>query len=371
MGSWVAIAYGALDLDGLDLDVSETCVVLARKPSIPVFLREHAETLWRRLVDGPIDDVVLTPDERSLVEQFVEFGIASDDPSHPARISELSAPWLSSFAHELVYSMLASIAQEQGIRVVAIKGPVLYRQGLRTREHSGDVDILVDPEKADQFTEAIAEWGWTLLPTVWSGTRVKHGVTLLRDDWGCEIDVHWRMPGWALPDEAAFAEVHASAETVTFAGVPVPVPDLPTHAVISALHLARPQFKGPNEHIVHSARDVLATAGLDSLDAARTLRADRALAGELREAFPGETIEPTYPLPPDWDWRVQNSALRGNLAALRSLPWAQCMRVVSRFVWPSRFMVDDWQTRFGRTGGSSPWHGRMEWFKRLLRRAFR
>ncbi len=367
MGAWVAIAYGALDLTGLDLEVEDRCAVLSTLPSLPVFLRPDAEALWRRLLAGPLDDAELDLEQRELLAGFADFGIASDDVEHPNRFDRTGAPWLSSFAHELVYALVANVARECEIRIVAIKGPALHSQGLRRYEHSGDVDVLVDPSRADELVAAMRPWGWKALPTMWSGTRVKHGVTLLRPEWGCEIDVHWRMPGWAMPDEAAFEEVFAHSAPIRYAGVEVEVPDRPTHAVISALHLARPQFAG-GARVAAAARDVLVSAGVEVLEAARALHADAALMAELREAFPDEKTAPDYPPPKDWTWRVHDGAVGGNLAALRSLPWRQRPRIVFRLLWPSPPMLADWLDRYD-VPSRGPVRDRLAWLGRIVRRA--
>ena len=116
--------------------------------------------LWRKLLDGPVPDAGLNDAEQALIREFAAVGIASDDPLHPARILELRVPWMSSPVHEMVYALVASVARDHGVDAISIKGPMLHRQGLRAREHSGDVDVWADPAHLEVLCGALEAWGW-------------------------------------------------------------------------------------------------------------------------------------------------------------------------------------------------------------------
>ncbi|MFT3874820.1 MAG: nucleotidyltransferase family protein [Propioniciclava sp.] len=342
--AWIATSYGALDLRNDPVASQEMdYLILSSLPSFPVGLKGEEGAFWRRLADGPVPDDELSPAERSLVGEFETFGLASRDPAHPARTSSVPEPWLTSPLHELVYSMVAHVAAECGADIVFIKGPALHRQGLRAREHSGDVDIWVDPRSSDELQSALLEWGWELVPNVWNDVPVNHSVTLRPSDWGCEIDIHRHFPGIALAADDAFARLRKMTEPLCFAGTATRVPTAPAHAVIAALHFARPslesQSRSSRNAVARQARSALAVeslrrAGSEGLQCARLLRADASLAPLLRAAFPDETIDPDYPPPPNWIWRAAPTRAQGYFMALSGLPPVRRARLLFRLVWP-------------------------------------
>ena len=136
--------YGALDLrEAAFVDADADCAVTPVLPGEPVILTTAAGELWRKLVARPVEDSDLGPDDRSLAREFADYGIASSNLAHPHRTTTLGRPWLSSPTHELVYALIATVAADADIPLVFIKGPMQHAQGIREREHSGDVDIWV------------------------------------------------------------------------------------------------------------------------------------------------------------------------------------------------------------------------------------
>lgn len=125
MTAWCAVSYGALDLRGTpsgDASGAELAVTPIY-PGEPVTLLGAPAALWRRLVDGPVPDEDLTADERELVGEFEEYGIASRGPNAQHAVLRVDPPWLSSPIHELVYALVANIAADQDFAVLFIKGP--------------------------------------------------------------------------------------------------------------------------------------------------------------------------------------------------------------------------------------------------------
>lgn len=244
VGGWVAVAYGALDVHECDQFTDETeLIVVPIKPTEPLALPSIGAALWRKLVNGPVSDDALDEEERAVVREMADAGLASADLGHPARVRAVDKPWLSSPMHELVYALVASVARENEIPLIVIKGPVLHRQGLREREHSGDVDIWVAPDRVRQLAAALRAWGWSEVPDVWSHTEINHSISLEpRAGWGCEIDIHRRMPGIGLPDVDAFATVLRNSEANTFAGVEARAPVTSANAILAALHMLRPEI---------------------------------------------------------------------------------------------------------------------------------
>ncbi|MFJ3958949.1 hypothetical protein [Arthrobacter sp. NPDC090010] len=336
MTGWVAVAYGALDLrDWPENRSGADLMLLATEPADPIGLVGSPAALWLRLVNGPVLETELTPDELSMVREFEEFGIASNDQSHSARIKTVRPPRLSSPLHELVYAMVGSVARDGGIPLVFIKGPILHAQGLREREHSGDVDVWIDPERAEDLSCSLEPWGWSPVPDVWNGVPIDHSVTLQPESWGCELDVHHHFPGVSLSEEDAFAEVRNHSTHMEFASVDVMVPTVPAHTVIEALNLTRPEIGvPPNQERREHAAKILGIGGHEGLSFALRLKADASLEGLLRSAFPDDFHGSDGKPPLNWRWREEKNRARAYLLALRSVPRRSKAKVLFRLIWP-------------------------------------
>lgn len=349
----MATSYGALDISDLPT-ASGTGVefmLLPTKPAPePIGLQGPASALWRRLVASGVSDTELSADQKAMVREFAEFGLAAPDPDHPARTSEIPKPWLISPLHELVYSLVANLARDAGARVVFIKGPALHRQGLREREHSGDVDLWVDPQDVATLRDQLIEWGWAVVPTIWDRPPLSHSVALRPTSWGCEIDLHHDLPGIGITGREALETLLQFGDQLTFAGTPASVPNTPVHAVISALHITRPRAGSPNPPTpLPQAIDVLRRAGVECIDIARRLAADGALAPALTSAFPDDFVVPEHAPPVNWRWRLQPTRLRGYTTLLRALPPSERLRLLFRLAWPDKDYVLAWDKAVGGT----------------------
>lgn len=349
MTKWVAVAYGALGLREWHESQSEVEVILLPiTPSEPVGLIGNPAVLWERLVAGPVSEEEMSQEERMLVHEFADFGLASKDSKHPARISVLKCPWLSSPFHELVYALVGSIARDHGIPLIFIKGPALHRQGLREREHSVDVDAWVSPSRTEDLLTLLEPWGWLRAPDVWSGFPVNHSITLRPDTWGCEVDVHHHFPGIAVPEEAAFMELEQQTTWQEFASVRISVPNQSAHAVVEALHLTRPEIGTPESPARQAqAASILEVGGQPSLDFALRLGADASLEAPLLQAFPGTFRGGPGKAPLNWRWRAERSLVRGYMLAMRSVPAKEWGRVLFRLIWPAPDVVFDSNSRVG------------------------
>lgn len=339
MPHWVATSYGALDLrnrpEGAE---GAEYAVVPTVPGEPLILLEEAAALWRRLAetaDG-VDGSTLSDADRALLLEFAASGIASPDLAHPSRTAAPPEPWLSSMFHELVYALVANVCREISVRAVFIKGPVLRAQGLREREHSGDVDVWVKPGSQLRVAEAMTAWGWEFIPSVLHGTRLSHAISLDRGSWGCEIDVHVRFPGVGLGDADAFTAIDTSAERRSFAGTDAAVACAAHNAVIAALHTLRPQpGRSASAAAVGGAASFLRRAGEDAGAASAQLAAGAALRPALETAFP-EVSPTTDHVPPEWWWRSAPTAGQAYLRALSLVRLREQPRVLLHFVWPNR-----------------------------------
>lgn len=370
--SWVAVASAVLGRRG-DAGVfpGVEVVVLPVTPAAPVGLAGGHADLWLRLVDGPVADEDMNEDERAVVLEYARAGIASDDVDSEYRISSLDAPWLSSPLHELVNGLIARICQQQVIDAVIIKGPALHRQGLRAREHSGDIDVWVSAQRIADLTKQLESWGWRRLNERWENSPLYHSVTLVPGAWGCEIDLHRHMPGFALSDHDSLRALRRSAETIEYAGISAPVPRRGAHAVISALHLMRPQQGRP----IHAgnreqAITALTLGGQDALTFAKEVGAGPALGEVLTCAFPGEADATRGPVPLNWSWRAEPDRLKRYVIMFRATPLRSWPRMAFRSVWPEEHIALSLDRMYGG-GATSPLAARLRRLRRGVRQQVR
>ncbi|WP_435743074.1 hypothetical protein [Microbacterium sp. PMB16] len=338
MPSWTAVAFGALDLRGTELEEQGfELVVVPVAPGTPVFLMGRGAEIWRALLEDNTDRIDAADDAGEILAALEDMGIASRDSGHRARVTMLDRPWLVSAFHELVYALIARVAESEGIDVVFIKGPTLHAQGLREREHSGDVDCWVRPGDDLRLAAAMRDWGWTPLLSPFTGTGVTHSLTLEASEWGCAIDVHVRYPGMDIDPASAFAIALDASEPRVFAATVCATPRKALHGVIAALHSVRPFIGAPaGEASIDAAAMALRAAGEETVDFAERVNAVYALETPLQRAFPEAGLAYPGARPPaDWAWRLTASAPRRHLRALLTVPARQQPAVLWRLVWPS------------------------------------
>lgn len=363
---WTAVAFGALDLrESAFEDQGFEIVVVPVHPGVPVFLMGQGAEVWRSLLDDPVDDREVDSETLEVLATLEQMGLASRDEDTEARVSQLTAPWLVSPLHELVYALIARVARAHAIDVFFIKGPTLHAQGLREREHSGDVDCWVRPGDDVRLAEAMRSWGWTPLFSPFTGTGVTHSLTLEAGEWGCSIDVHTRYPGVDLAMSDAFELALAETEPRVFASTVCATPRHELHGIIAALHSVRPFIGTPARDSNHrEAAHALGQAGSGAIEMAERLNAVYALEPSLRLAFPD--LARSYPdarPPADWTWRLTPSAPRRHLRALATVPLHLRLVVVGRLLWPSAEVLE----AAGEMPGTT-WFGRSVWrLRRLLR----
>ncbi|MDQ0644583.1 hypothetical protein [Microbacterium murale] len=339
MSSWVAISFGALDVRDTELWRSRYRYLVApARPAIPVMLWGSGAAMWERLVVQAVDADEIDPDEALILEELESMGIASRDLEHPARVRQISTPWMSSPLHELTYSLLGRVAESAGVELVFIKGPTLHSQGLRVREHSGDVDCWVEPGAEERFARAMQPWGWRPAFSAFTGTAVLHSLTLRAPEWGCAVDVHTWFPGMAVAPSEAFAQLLNSTEARIFAGYTGRTPTRAMHAVIGALNEIRPVGgREADSNQIDRAAHILSLAGEPAVNVAVSTGAEFALKEPLMKVFPERVIDyANARVPVDWAWRTQPTALRGYVAALRTLPLRRRLRAAGRIFWPTR-----------------------------------
>ena len=143
-------------------------------------------------------------------------------------------------ANELAHALLGHVGRASGIRVLSIKGIVADRYGLREPRVAADADVMVDPARFDDFCDLMDEHGWHRrvereVPSLLG----MHSVTLIREDWPNDIDVHVRFPGFFAGDSVIFDRLWRTRDTMVAAHVDIDVPSRAGSAVIAALHAVR------------------------------------------------------------------------------------------------------------------------------------
>lgn len=364
--AWVAVSYGALDVHGWgDAPTGVDIMLLPVYPvDEPIGLVGQPAALWHRLINDPVNDSELSVREREIVREFEIVGMASRKLDHAARLRKLPRPWLSSPQHELVYSLLGNVARANGIDAVFIKGPMLRKQGLRTREHSGDVDIWVDPKQILRLAKLVQRWGWSEHQGLWTGIPTAHSITLQRGSWGCEIDLHRHFPGFAMEELPLFILMAQQTEPATFAGTAVKVPEKGVHALVQALHIARPTMAGwKSERSFSDAVASLVAGGTSAHQFAVEARALAALSEVAAHAWPELPCRVPYAAPKNWTWRERTTTAGKLRSAFSMVPCRYRALYVRRILWPAAEEVKMSDLRAGNAGQS----GIRARFRRLIR----
>jgi len=197
-------------------------------------------------------------------------------------------------ASALLTALAATVAQEESLRAIVIKGEGAVHHQLREPRASGDVDLLVAPEDVDRLVARMGHLGWEPAPRSELALAViDHSTTLVHPDWPCTLDVHRRFPGLVAPAGDAMAAMWDEREAILVAGVAVPIPSWRHTALILAANTLRAGLTEPRDvaEIRYLRRAIQAAppgaaAGIGP--AAVTLGCDATLAPFLR-SLGGET----------------------------------------------------------------------------------
>ncbi|MGC4110481.1 MAG: nucleotidyltransferase family protein [Nocardioides sp.] len=140
----------------------------------------------------------------------------------------------------LAHALVASVAVEQDVRVLFIKGPAAVLQDLRVPRLSVDVDAWVDPGRRERLAARLTELGWVDERPYTSPTVLPlHSLTHRHPSWACELDLHDRFPGFFADPQEVFERLWERRVTVQVAGREIDCPDPAAHALVLALHSLR------------------------------------------------------------------------------------------------------------------------------------
>lgn len=245
---------------------------------------------------------------------------------------------------DLAHAIVAEAATHVGARVLFIKGRAYGPHGLRPARSQADVDALVEPGRFEALLDQLRGWGWYIRLGEFSDFPLPHhSVTMIHDQWPCDLDVHHRFPGFLGEPTAVFEVLWRRRQSMSIAGVEVPVPDLPSSVLIMALHSVRSTPDNPRH-----ASELTRLIGL-SVGWGPELRADLArlaaltrCAQALGEVLPllGVEVLDDGELDPamlaHWRHRVtgRETASMAWVERLSSAPLRLKVRVVREALWP-------------------------------------
>lgn len=279
----------------------------------------------------------------------------------------------SAEAAPLAHAYVHAVARELGIRTLSIKGPVLTHHGLRPVRVSADADVWADPAEWSRLSAALLALGWGKR-TEYEQPKLlgEHSITLVRDGWPTDIDLHRMYPGCFAPAHTVFEAAWSRRTQVEIAGMPVAATDRAVSLVIMALHALRDLQIKPD-----LAEYRLAERALREPDAYELRREVGEFAVEAGAAHPlAELLDGIVDdLGPEPEamlyWRINQHAYGRSgttnwLVGLRFARWRDKPAILWRAVWPNRSYLAMEDARLAASTG-----GRLRLRLRRLRRGIR
>jgi len=248
-------------------------------------------------------------------------------------------------ANELTHAYVAATSRRSGIRALSIKGLVSDRYGLREPRIAADADVLVDPDRFEEFCALLQEGGWH--PRVERDVpslMEQHSVTLIHDGWPNDIDVHVYFPGFFADKAVTFDRLWQTHTSIEVAHSPVLVPSRAGAAVIGALHSLRYtrsiRHSVELERIAHVVEEEFSDEErADFVDIARAGGAQWVL-GEVLERI---GVKPVVDVTPSQQrlWQINRTTVEDGsavswLVALREARWFRKPGILMRALWISR-----------------------------------
>lgn len=210
----------------------------------------------------------------------------------------------------LLAPLIQTVATSRGVRILCIKGDALALQGLRTQRASGDVDVLVDPDRFEEFSDILRAYGWrdrdrqvlTPLPAAGSVT-MPHARTLEHPHWPAHLDLHRYYPGFLGPADETFEMLWAGRETIARDHLEYVVPSAMDHWILAALHAARSADVAQTRDLEEHARQTFGDRLASVRDRAVVLRASGPLRDVLAELGARDPVDDAAAAPLLEAWR--------------------------------------------------------------------
>ena len=247
-------------------------------------------------------------------------------------------------AAPLAQAWLARVARQYGINAIFIKGAGLALHGLRAPRTSSDVDVLVEQSNMGAIREILLRHGWSPRPTQFlDHHRPAHSESFVHPYWPCDLDVHWRFPGFLAPNDVVFNSLWTRRVSANVANAQCSIPDWDSSVLLLALH----SLRSSKAHTRHNAEFV----GLVQVVSSSRVRRLIELA---RQTGAVETLQPFwhaigyaatssagayYVEIREWRALVESGGY-GAYTWLRALNQAHGLpmklRIIRRAVWPTR-----------------------------------
>lgn len=193
----------------------------------------------------------------------------------------------------LVHASVGEASALAGVRALVIKGLTLEWHGLRPAWIPADVDVLLAPSGVETFIAEMAKTGWRRRLGEFNDFPVPHhSVTLVHDEWPCDIGVHRRFAGFMADPDHVFDILWERHESMPVAGHAVPVADWASSVLILALHSARITPDNPRHvaELVHLEELAQRWSDAQRADIA-TLAAQTGAAAALEAVLPRPGVE--------------------------------------------------------------------------------
>lgn len=236
-------------------------------------------------------------------------------------------------------------ASRLGARTLHLKGIPLEMYRLRSSHQSSDVDILVETESLERYRNDLTASGWRVRESSFIARRsTLHSESFMHDEWPCDIDLHWRFPGFLKDADEVFEILWQRRRATNIAQQSIDIPDRLSSILILALHSLR-----GSAHQARHAQELEYLLLADLTDSERRELGSLALATGCAATL--ETVLPRMDIhvcPPqhelssaelrDWRDRVASRSSSGYfwLHAFRRAPLWEKPVVIWRALWPTR-----------------------------------
>jgi hypothetical protein len=234
----------------------------------------------------------------------------------------------------LVSALLATRAEANGIRVLVVKGPVAALQGLRPAKPSGDVDVLVEPDRHAALVEVLRQDGWVPRPPLKRALLMaEHSVTMRHEMWPCELDLHGYWPGLLAGPAPAFEALWSGRTAAVLADTTVPVCGIAHHAGVLALHSIR---NGPGRDVDPDWHPLVSAASNFSIGEKLELADMAAAAGAIQTLAPFLRAigAPEVPGAPIARRDLQAWHLFSSTTGMPSVAWVHALLHTKMWAWP-------------------------------------
>lgn len=237
----------------------------------------------------------------------------------------------------LAHVLVDQIARANGIRALAIKGPVSRAYGLRVSAESVDADLIVEPSRTVELVGALNELGWSQRRVSTPSIIPRHAIQLRHARWPIELDLHHRFPGVLADPAKAFEQFWERRAEFEMAGASILAADLVVSTLLTGLHAQRSTRVAALEWstFVQRSQELLNTdQKLEFAALARSTDSAWALASLINALVGSDEPEVT----PSYDWWVQS-----RFGGAPVVPWVYTLSRTRRREWFRVLIQACWQ----------------------------